>query len=154
MLEEYTSSMDPWNYSSSTELSQTNTLTNHFTDSFIDSNILNENDQGFAKLPDSDEYLKILENKLKNLEKKKGQKGFEEKKEDILGNLLRSESKQLLGILSESDINLDQAVDTNQVLRQLVPQQPLTVGEIIPLVDSDVLDKTFSESIEEDELLN
>ena len=143
--------MDPWSNSSSTELSQTCSQTNYFADAFTNSNILQENEKWFAKLSDSENYLTILENKLKNLEKRKGEKGYQQNKEVILGTLLRSESKQILGILSDSDINLDQEVETNQVFRQIVPQQPLTVGETVLLVNSDVLDETYSESIEEQE---
>jgi hypothetical protein len=145
--------MDPWGNSSSTELSQTSAQIHSFQDAFVNSNILQENDQGFAKLADSADYLKVLENKLKNLEKRK-ESGAQQTKEDILGNLLRSESKQILGILSDTDINLDQEVETSQVLRQLVPQQPLTVGETIPLVNSDLLDKTYSESTTDSDMLN
>jgi len=115
---------------------------NLFQDSFLD-----ECANQFERLPDSEEYLKILEDKLRKLDKKKALKSCEETKQDILGNLLRSESKQIVGILNSVDLELDREVNTNLVFRQLIPKQPLTVGETVRLVESDQLDKTYSEGL-------
>jgi len=85
-----------------------------------------------------------LEAKLKKLESKKGERSLN--KEDILGNLIRSESKQILGILSHSDLELDREIQHNLIRRQLAPKLPLTVGETVHLVKADQLDKNYSEN--------
>jgi len=130
--------MDPWGLTSVDDNSAPKIeADNAFDDSFL-----------FEKLPDSEEYLKLLEDKLKRLANKKAQKNSEAK-QDILANLLRSDSRQLAGILCNADLELDRGVNTNLVVRQLLPKQPLTVGETVRLVDADQLDKTYSETTEE-----
>ena len=103
-----------------------------------------DNGAFFQKLPDSDEYLKRLEARLELIQRKGGsdkKPSFAQNKEQILGNLLRSESKQVLGILSDSDISLDRELVTNPLLRQLVPRQPITIGETVKLLEADQLDQ-------------
>jgi len=132
--------MDPWGVRSVDENSERNIVAeNTFQDSFL-----------FEKLPDSEEYLKILEDKLKRLNKKKAQQGNSgQVKQDILASLLRSESRQIVAILDNVDIDLDRGVNTNLVVRQLLPKQPLTIGETVRLVDADQLDKAYSEVTQE-----
>jgi len=138
--------MDPWNLKNSGQLSENDTneeagsIVNGFPDSFLDENV-----NKFEKLPDSDDYLRVLEKKLKAIEAKKGQKPSLQCKEEILGNLIRSESKQILGILSETDLQLDREIQPNLLLRQLAPKQPLTVGETVHLVSADQLDREHAE---------
>ncbi len=67
----------------------------------------------------------------------------------MLANLLRSDSKQVLGILSDSDIALDREIDRNQIISRIIPKQPLTAGETVRLVQSDVLDQNFAKNLEE-----
>jgi len=139
--------MDPWNVNAPRGTSDNNTHPANygFQDSF-----LGENDKKFERLPDSEEYLKCLEGKLKTLEAKKGLRSCQQNKEEILGKLIRSESKQILGILSESDIELDREIQPSLLLRQLAPKQPLTVGETVHLIKADQLDSNFPEdSVEE-----
>lgn len=138
--------MDPWGVRSVDENSERNIVAeNTFQDSFLDK-YANQ----FEKLPDSEEYLKILEDKLKSLNKKKAQQGNSgQVKQDILASLLRSESRQIVGILDNVDLDLDRGVNTNLVVRQLLPKQPLTIGETVRLVDADQLDKTYSEVAQE-----
>lgn len=135
--------MDPWGEKTCRE-EVTSCCTNSFQNSFLE-----ENGGKFEKLPDSQEYLSQLESKLKQLTKKKGEKSFRQNKEEILGNLIRSESKQILGILSDSDLALDREIQPNLVLRQLQPQQPLTVGETVHLVESDQLDQSYAAGSED-----
>jgi len=149
--------MDPWdatNYSEKADLA-TATVDNAFKDSFVlgssTAAVHPQDGNKFEKLPDSQEYLSRLENRLKALERKKSKQDSQLAKEQILGNLIRSESKQILGILTDSDINLDREVETNLVLRQLVPKQPLTVGETVRLVESDQLDKNYKADQQQDQ---
>ncbi len=72
-------------------------------------------------------------------------------REQVLANLLRSDSKQVLGILSDSDIALDREIDRNQIISRIIPKQPLTAGETVRLVQSDVLDQNFAKNLEESE---
>lgn len=67
----------------------------------------------------------------------------------MLANLLRSDSKQVLGILSDSDIALDREIDRNQIISRIIPKQPLTAGETVRLIQSDVLDQNFAKNLEE-----
>lgn len=135
--------MDPWNLNTAKETGENNLLTAKpgFQDTFLDGN-----GKRFEKLPDSEEYLKCLEGKLKKLEVKKGLVNHKQSKEEILGNLIRSDSKQILGILSESDFDLDREIQSNLLVRQLAPKQPLTVGETVRLIEADQLDSSYSEN--------
>lgn len=107
-----------------------------------------DNGEIFEKLPDSAEYLTRLEAKLRNLPQKKTR---QDHKEQILSNLIRSESKQILGILSSADLELDREIESSSVLRQLVPQQPLTHGETVHLVTADQLDISYTKNLQVDE---
>lgn len=142
--------MDPWGGTrNSDSLVHPNPLET-FQDSFTDVVASKENVQQFEKLPDSEEYLNLLETKLRNLESRRARNGTHANKEQTLGALLRSESKQLLGILRDSDLDLEREVDVHPVLRQLEPRQPLTVGETVLLVESDHLDTSYSEHLHND----
>lgn len=132
--------MDPWGVRNIDENSERKFgAANAFQDSFL-----------CEKLPDSEEYLKILEGKLKSLDKKKGQQSLGQAKQDILASLLRSESRQIVGILDSADLELDRGVSSNLVVRQLLPKQPLTLGETVRLVDADQLDKAYSEIVDDE----
>jgi len=135
--------MDPWNLNTAIETGENNPHTAKlgFQDTFLDGK-----EKKFEKLSDSQEYLKCLEAKLKKLEVKKGLNNHTQNKEEILGNLIRSDSKQILGILSDSDIDLDREIQSNLLVRQLAPKQPLTVGETVHLVKADQLDSNYSEN--------
>lgn len=141
--------MDPWCENSSSEGSGTSSQENIFEDSFnntVTGVKPTDNNVGkFEKLLDSEEYLKLLDTKLKNLKKSAARPD----KEQILSNLIRSESKHIVGILSSTDLELDQEVHSSGVLRQLVPQQPLTVGETVHLVNADQLARSFEENLED-----
>lgn len=141
--------MDPWGVTRTRD-ALVEPTPESFKDSFsqqVGSSV--ENVQQFTKLSDSEEYLNLLEKKLRNLERN----GSQSNKEQILGNLLRSESKQLLGIIKDSDLDLDREIDVHPVLRQLEPRQPLTLGETVRLVDSDLLDTSYSQNLQNGENL-
>lgn len=136
--------MDPWGATNYSEKADIAAPDNAFKDSFVlgssTAAVLPQDGNKFEKLPDSEEYLSRLENRLKALDKNKNRQDSQFAKEQILANLIRSESKQILGILTDADVSLDREIETSQVLRQIVPKQPLTVGETVRLVESDHLD--------------
>lgn len=152
--------MDPWCENSSAGSRSLGTVGSPrelFFESSFNSNITTtarpstvNNAEVFEKLPDSAEYLNRLEVKLKNLSQKKSSQR-QDRKEQILSNLIRSESKQIVGILSSADLELDREIESNNVLRQLVPQQPLTHGETVHLVTSDQLDISYTKNLPDDE---
>lgn len=113
---------------------------NKFQDSFVEKN------GKFEPLPDSAEYLNQLETKLHNLQNGKTKRAVPPQREQILSNLLRSESKQILGVLSDTDIDLDREIVRNQIISKIIPKQPVTVGETVQLITSDFLDQSFSSS--------
>jgi len=149
--ESLTSGADPWlAVGSQTSATSSSCKGNSFDDAFTDGAEAGVVPcDGFERLPDSAQYLALLEKRLSNLKRRKESgKAFQEHKDEIIGKLLRSESRQLVGILSETDLQLDREVDSNQLLRQLVPKQPRTLGETVHLVKADQLDLAYAENLE------
>lgn len=156
--------MDPWGVFSSTSRDQSggDTLdqSERGKDTFSD-NFCDKSDQiTFERLPDSQEYLALLESKLQKINSSNTkQKQVEESRkirqtlvqdlakvrEDTLANLVTS-CDNYNAINSEADIDLDQNIAINPVIRRLVPEQPLTVGEQVVLTQADQLEKQSSES--------
>jgi hypothetical protein len=105
----------------------------------------------YEPLPDSTEYINLLETKLRNITSGAGRnkdKHQHRHREQALANLLRSDSKQVLGILTDSDLALDRELDRNQLISRIIPKQPLTAGETVQLVNSDILDQNFAKNLE------
>lgn len=101
-------------------------------------------------LPDSADYINNLEAKLRDISRGGKKRSKEEfTREQALTNLLRSDSKQVIGILSDSDLALDRELDRNQVISRIIPKQPLTAGETVKLVNSDILDQNFAKNLED-----
>lgn len=114
-----------------------------FQDSFKEEN------GRYEPLPDSADYIKNLETKLRNISRGGDKRSCQESaREQALTNLLRSDSKQVIGILSDSDLALDRELDRNQVISRIIPKQPLTAGETVKLVNSDILDQNFAKNLE------
>ena len=104
----------------------------------------------YEPLQDSAEYIDSLETKLRKISSGNNKnKDKAQHREQVLANLLRSDSKQVLGILSDSDIALDREIDRNQIISRIIPKQPLTAGETVRLIQSDVLDQNFAKNLEE-----
>jgi hypothetical protein len=94
------------------------------------------------RLPDSEEYIARLEVKLGRLRAGLSRQQ-QHHKEDIIAALLTSDSRQvLLHGLGNEDLALEEAVETSQLVRQVIPQQPVTRGETVPLVTADQLDRS------------
>jgi len=148
--------MDPWGHNNSSvaiqqhlykdqqDHGQHQVVQHGFTDSFKVEN------GGYVPLPDSAEYINNLEAKLRHISRGGKKRSKEEcTREQALTNLLRSDSKQVIGILSDSDLALDRELDRNQVISRIIPKQPLTAGETVKLVNSDILDQNFAKNLED-----
>lgn len=149
--------MDPWGQTNSSVAIQQQQLNQHqqhhagqqqleqgFTDSFKVEN------GRYEPLPDSAEYINHLEAKLRNISRGGKKRSKQEcTREQALTNLLRSDSKQVIGILTDSDLALDRELDRNQVISRIIPKQPLTSGETVKLVNSDILDQNFAKNLED-----
>ncbi|CAO1353444.1 unnamed protein product [Diamesa hyperborea] len=88
------------------------------------------------KLPDSVDYIKKLESKLNKIKKDPNLlKELTEKREECIRNLLNSSSV----LTSDSDLELEYPVNSSEILRHIIPQQALNVGEIAHLINNDHL---------------
>lgn len=70
---------------------------------------------------------------------------LKEKREECLNNLINSSSSYR----TEEDIQLDQSVTPNEIIRHLIPAQAHSVGEIAHLIQHDALDHQKQEQEEE-----
>ena len=149
--------MDPWVASAAAETQKPDSVDCGLATAFENNFVSNTSDKvTFERLPDSEEYLKNLESKLEKLTST-GRKYREENKkyrqtliedltkvrEDTLANLVTncdSEDGQ-----SGADIDLERSVSVNPVIRRLVPEQPITVGEQVVLTHADKLDSQSEE---------
>ena len=158
--------MDPWGTGVDTLKSRQEARSvggdsGHLGDRFVD-NFCDTSDQiTFERLPDSEEYLKLLESKLQKLTSGRNQKFSEESRklrktlvedlsqvrEDTLANLVTSCDSQ--NVSDDLDIDLERSLNINPVIRRLVPEQPLTAGEKIHLTRSDQLQNKAEEEISE-----
>lgn len=131
----------------------------------------------FNKLPDSNEYLLSLgklyfsikikktkngvtifiiaffftENKLKKIKNDPNiLRQLTERREECFRNLLNDNIR----IQTEQDLELEAEVNpelgrANEILRQIRPEQPLSVGEIVHIIKHDHLDNTTEEEQQE-----
>jgi len=101
-----------------------------------------QNNKSFQKLEDSDDYLKLLESRLRKIKKDPSVlKQLKEKREECFNNLLNNS----LSITSQQDFELDESLQSNEIIRHLVPAQAQTVGEIAHLIRHDTLDQQKQE---------
>jgi len=106
----------------------------------------------FQKLDDSEDYLKILENRLEKIKKNPTiLNQLKEKREELVGNLLNSSSTR---ITTDKDIELEEAIESNKIISHLIPEQPQTIGEIAHLIKHDQLDLQKQEEDQELENLD
>jgi len=149
--------MDPWGGAADTNLSRVESVGDSteteegFRDKFVDNFCENSDQITFEKLPDSEEYIKLLESKLQKLTSKRNQSSEESKKirQTLVKDLERVREDALANFVtncdinnadSEADIDLERSVIVNPVIRRLVPEQPLTPGEQVVLTKADHLD--------------
>lgn len=106
----------------------------------------------FQKLDDSEDYLKILENRLERIKKNPTiLNQLKEKREELVGNLLNSSSTR---ITTDKDIELEEAIESNKIISHLIPEQPQTIGEIAHLIKHDQLDLQKQDEDQEPENLD
>ena len=151
--------MDPWE-SSETEgikvkLAEGSEATSveGFTDNFSEQScppVL------FEKLPDSEEYIKLLESKLKKITDTSGKKTEAESKkvrQNLVADLSKIREDTLAHLLTgcdistvdSDDIDLDTSLTVNPVIRRLVPEQAISPAEQIVLTTADHLEKQTEE---------
>ncbi|XP_054287713.1 uncharacterized protein LOC129003443 [Macrosteles quadrilineatus] len=138
------SSCDPW--SSSTKV-QENT-SEEFEDNFAEINTI-------EKLPDSDAYLASLEKKLARIKSGKGNKKTEGK--ELLKSLEESNDSCMYRLISgdsysitDQDLQLDTPTNLRLSSKWLNPEQALTVGELVELVNADYLAQASCDNNSED----
>ncbi|KAH8417558.1 hypothetical protein KR222_001862, partial [Zaprionus bogoriensis] len=97
--------------------------------------------QRLQPLPDSANYLQLLERKLKKVQK--GSKlldSLQEKKQDCMRNLLGSNGAAPATTL-EQLLELDTPIESGRLHRHLLPVQAVTVGETLHIVAHDALEQ-------------
>ncbi|KAH8360215.1 hypothetical protein KR093_011441, partial [Drosophila rubida] len=102
-------------------------------------------------LPDSANYLQLLERKLQRVQK--GAKlldSLQEKKQDCMRNLLATSDIGVPASTLEQLLDLDTPIESGRLHRHLLPVQAVTVGETLHIVKHDALE----EQIEEEQQLN
>lgn len=131
---------NPWLSKSSDEVAveyKKEIVPQHFEDNFTTSGTK----PTFQPLPDSDEYLRSLEKKLGKL--KSNQKILDQlksKREDCISNLLRDNTTS---ITNDEFLELDTPIQSSvqEVCRHFCPEQPLSIGEIVHIIQHDHLEK-------------
>ncbi|KAL5284748.1 hypothetical protein ACFFRR_006827 [Megaselia abdita] len=104
----------------------------------------------FQPLPDSQEYLQNLEKKLRKL--KSNQKILDQlksKREDCISNLLRDNSTR---ITNDEFLELETPIQSSvqEICRHFCPEQPLSVGEVVHIIQHDHLEKIEGDDDEEE----
>lgn len=146
--------LDPWSSNEESRIAEESRSENvqgklEFEDNFVIKN---------QRLPDSTEYLAILEHKLAKI--KKGAAGdskaekqeliqsLEASRESCMYRLITSSNTALSSSFTEVDIELDTPtnVTTKWIKSHVNPEQALTVGELMQLVKADYLAKQSEES--------
>lgn len=90
----------------------------------------------------SNKTLQCLESRLRKIKKDPSVlKQLKEKREECFNNLLNNS----LSITSQQDFELDESLQSNEIIRHLVPAQAQTVGEIAHLIRHDTLDQQKQE---------
>ena len=158
--------MDPWESSETEGIKDKlaegpeETSVEGFTDNFSEQSCPLVS---FEKLPDSADYVKLLESKLKKITDTSGKKTAEESKkvrqklvadlskirEDTLAHLLTGCD---ISTVDSDDIDLDSSLTVNPVIRRLVPEQAISSGEQIVLTTADHLEKQAEEERNSDSL--
>ncbi|KAJ8916870.1 hypothetical protein NQ315_005877 [Exocentrus adspersus] len=126
--------MDPWS-TCQTNVTISEIVLTKFEDNFIPGTTDN-------KLPDSEQYLAILEEKLKKLKNDpKVLAQLTAKKEYCMQQLLAG------AVQVEEAIELEETIPNSSILRTIAPQkQALTQGEIVEFIKYDQLKDDDSDS--------
>lgn len=106
----------------------------------------------FEPLSDSEEYLAILQRRLSKLQNPKVLEQVRQKRDQCMRELLGTTTHT--GLLTDSQLNLDASVGlsdnqtANEIIRFIKPEQPLTAGEVVPIIKHDQLEKKNEGDIE------
>lgn len=73
---------------------------------------------------------------------------LKEKREECLNNLLNSSQSYR----TEQEFELEEEVKSSEIIRQLIPAQAQTIGEIAHLIKHDALDQQKQETEEVEEI--
>lgn len=141
--------MEPWTVNSE-----------GFEDSFVTFHQTDQEPVTFEKLPDSESYLKNLEEKLKRLEVRRKPGNSEghniSEKKQLVESLTRAKKSALDSLINDDigntgsiALDLDQTITSNYLTRRLIPEQPLNRGEIVELTKTDILEQEV-ESLDQD----
>jgi len=149
--------MDPWLSGFDRDTPHGGSQSQSFEDSFLP--YAGQQPSELTKLPDSQEYLERLEKKLEKLQGRtslSSERGgnSSERARLLAGLSLARESvvADLLGSDAESEVrDLERAVETNLVVRRLLPQQPVNREEVLELVREDTLQRGEEELQEQEQ---
>lgn len=103
----------------------------------------------FERLPDSSSYLAKLEEKLGKLQRRSGNNQGRREEGRLLGELGLARKAALTGLIaddtkvldkSDQEVEEDQEVRSGYLVRKLVPEQAVTVGEKVVLTKADHLE--------------
>lgn len=90
--------------------------------------------------------LDISESRLNKIKKEPSVlQQLKEKREECFNNLLNNS----LSIRTEEDFELEESVNTHEIIRHLIPAQAQSIGEIAHLIKHDTLDHQKQEDEEE-----
>ncbi|KAH8363348.1 hypothetical protein KR084_008735, partial [Drosophila pseudotakahashii] len=146
---------DPWHLNN-TLVEQGSTETAEKGDTFEDnfttppgkeSNL--EKEVKIEPLPDSSDYLKLLERKLARVQK--GNKlldNLRDKRQDCMRGLLSSEGVPIS--IFEQFLELDAPIESGRLHRHLLPIQAVNVGETFHILEHDALQQSAEEAAAEE----
>ncbi|XP_055590255.1 uncharacterized protein LOC129742380 [Uranotaenia lowii] len=98
-----------------------------------------------GRLPDSDSYLATLESRLKRLKTNPSVlQQLAERREACMQHLLNDSTAPIGNDLSLY-LELDEPVNNREILRLIRPEQPLSVAEVVHLVNHDQLERQQQE---------
>ncbi|XP_022217067.1 uncharacterized protein LOC111070662 [Drosophila obscura] len=162
----YTGSADPWQLKDTTT-GQGNKELSSNCDTFEDNFTAQDQDQeGTEKdfentdkrndrnlhdpLPDSSNYLELLERKLAKVQKgSKLLENLQDKRQDCMRSLLSANGVPVT--IFEQLLELDTPIDSGRLHRHLLPVQALTVGETVRIVEHDALERPEEQTEVEDQ---
>lgn len=134
---------NPWKSSNGIEVeTKEEIVPQQFEDNFTSGEKPISSTSSFQPLPDSELYLESLEKKLRKL--KSNQKILDQlksKREDCISNLLRD---NYTSITNDEFLELETPIQSSvqEICRHFCPEQPLSVGEIVHIIQHDHLDNT------------
>lgn len=103
----------------------------------------------FQPLDDSAEYLAILQRRLAKLQNPKVVDQLREKRDQCMRELLGGATPT--GLLTDSQLNLEASIGlsdnqtASEIIRFIKPEQPLTAGEVVPIIKHDQLERSVED---------